>query len=86
MSSCVWIKAFHIVFVSSGFAGRLHLPRWFVNQALLSIDSLASPCRSPMRDLKSSRNRHSHPRCSLFNEVTVLLFTATLVLVTVNPF
>ena len=87
MSSCVWVKAFHIVFVSSWFAGRLHLPRWLVNQALLSVDSHASPCRSPERGLKPSRNRHSHPRCSLFNEVTVLLRTATAVLlVVVKPF
>ena len=87
MSSCVWVKAIHIIFVTSWFVGRLHLPRWLVNQVLLSVNGHTSLCRSPERGLKPSRNRHSHPRCSLFNQVTVLLCTATAVLlVVVKPF
>ncbi|HEX4509262.1 MAG TPA: CopD family protein, partial [Burkholderiaceae bacterium] len=30
----LWVKAFHIVFVSSWFAGLFYLPRLFVNIAL----------------------------------------------------
>jgi putative membrane protein len=37
----LWIKAFHIVFVVSWFAGLFYLPRIFVNLALAPADSLA---------------------------------------------
>lgn len=37
----LWIKAFHIVFVASWFAGLFYLPRIFVNLAMVPIDSVA---------------------------------------------
>ena len=37
----LWIKAFHIVFVASWFAGLFYLPRIFVNLAMVSADSHA---------------------------------------------
>lgn len=37
----LWIKAFHIVFVASWFAGLFYLPRLFVNLALVPKDSHA---------------------------------------------
>ena len=37
----LWIKALHIVFVSSWFAGLFYLPRLFVNLASVSADSHA---------------------------------------------
>ena len=37
----LWIKAFHIVFVSSWFAGLFYLPRLFVNLASVPSDSHA---------------------------------------------
>ena len=37
----LWIKAFHIVFVTSWFAGLFYLPRIFVNLAMVPADSLA---------------------------------------------
>ena len=37
----LWVKAFHIVFVASWFAGLFYLPRIFVNLAMVSPDSLA---------------------------------------------
>lgn len=37
----LWIKAFHIVFVVSWFAGLFYLPRIFVNLAMVSADSTA---------------------------------------------
>lgn len=36
-----WIKAFHIVFVASWFAGLFYLPRIFVNLAQVAPDSHA---------------------------------------------
>lgn len=36
-----WIKAFHIVFVASWFAGLFYLPRIFVNLAQVPADSHA---------------------------------------------
>lgn len=32
----LWIKAFHIIFVTSWFAGLFYLPRIFVNHAMVS--------------------------------------------------
>ncbi len=40
-SSLLWIKAFHIVFVSSWFAGLFYLPRIFINLASVPADSHA---------------------------------------------
>lgn len=37
----LWIKAFHIVFVASWFAGMFYLPRIFVNLAAVPADSHA---------------------------------------------
>lgn len=37
----LWIKAFHIVFVASWFAGLFYLPRLFVNLAMVPPDSAA---------------------------------------------
>lgn len=37
----MWIKAFHIVFVASWFAGLFYLPRLFVNLAEVRADSHA---------------------------------------------
>ena len=37
----LWVKAFHIVFVASWFAGLFYLPRIFVNLALVAPGSLA---------------------------------------------
>jgi putative membrane protein len=36
-----WIKAFHIVFVASWFAGLFYLPRIFVNLAMVPAESHA---------------------------------------------
>ena len=41
----LWIKALHIVFVASWFAGLFYLPRIFVNLALVSADSSAERAR-----------------------------------------
>ena len=40
-SAYLWIKAFHIVFVASWFAGLFYLPRIFVNLASVPPDSHA---------------------------------------------
>ena len=37
----LWVKALHIVFVSSWFAGLFYLPRLFVNLATVPADSHA---------------------------------------------
>jgi putative membrane protein len=37
----LWVKAFHIVFVASWFAGLFYLPRFFVNLASVPVDSHA---------------------------------------------
>src|SRR3982751_3816306 len=38
-SSFLWVKALHIVFVTSWFAGLFYLPRLFVNLAVVAPDS-----------------------------------------------
>jgi protoporphyrinogen IX oxidase len=40
-SGYLWVKAFHIVFVSSWFAGLFYLPRIFVNLAMVPAGSHA---------------------------------------------
>ena len=40
-ASMLWIKAFHIVFVASWFAGLFYLPRIFVNLAMVPPASVA---------------------------------------------
>ncbi|HSW07789.1 CopD family protein [Aquabacterium sp.] len=40
-SAYLWVKAFHIVFVASWFAGLFYLPRLFVNLAMVPNDSHA---------------------------------------------
>ena len=37
----LWIKALHIVFIASWFAGLFYLPRIFVNLAMVPVDSAA---------------------------------------------
>ncbi len=44
-TSYLWIKAFHIVFVASWFAGLFYLPRIFVNLAQVGDDSPAERAR-----------------------------------------
>lgn len=41
----LWIKAFHIVFIASWFAGLFYLPRIFVNLALVPAESVAERAR-----------------------------------------
>ena len=40
-SSYLWVKAFHIIFVSSWFAGLFYLPRIFVNLSAVPAESHA---------------------------------------------
>jgi protoporphyrinogen IX oxidase len=141
----LWVKAFHIVFVASWFAGLFYLPRIFVNLASVPADShaererlivmarrlyrfatlLAVPalvlglllwlyygiglgagngwmhaklvlvvgtlgyhhvCGAILRRFEKLSNKRSERWFRVFNEVTVLLFTAIVVLVVVKPF
>jgi putative membrane protein len=41
----LWIKALHIVFIASWFAGLFYLPRIFVNLAMVEPGSLAERAR-----------------------------------------
>ena len=85
-SATLWIKAFHIVFVASWFAGRLFLPRLFVNLAMVPADSHAERKLVLLRRFEQSGNRRSHTWFRIFNESSVLLFAPTVVLVVVKPF
>jgi protoporphyrinogen IX oxidase len=141
----LWVKAFHIVFVASWFAGLFYLPRLFVNLAsvpqeshaererllmmarrlyrfssLLMIPALAfgfvlwlyygigrgsgngwlhaklllvvvaigyhHACRSLLRQFEQFTNRRSERWFRVFNEASVLVFAAIVVLVVVKPF
>lgn len=139
----LWVKAFHIVFVASWFAGLFYLPRLFVNLAMVPADSHAERerlllmarklyrfcsllmvpalllglwlwlgygvgksqgwmhvklllvlavigyhhvCRGLLRSFEQFGNRRSQRWFRVFNEVSVLLFAATVVLVVVKPF
>lgn len=51
----LWIKAFHIVFVASWFAGLFYLPRLFVNLATVPAESHAERERLLMMARKLHR-------------------------------
>jgi len=144
-SAYLWVKAFHIVFVVSWFAGLFYLPRLFVNLAMVPNDSHAERerlllmarklyrfssllmvpalvlglvlwlvygigrgpgsgwmqvklllvvsvvgyhfmCRGLLRRFEQLANRRSHRWYRIFNEASVLMFAATVVLVVVKPF
>lgn len=137
----LWIKAFHIVFVASWFAGLFYLPRLFVNLAMVAPDSHAErerlllmarklyrfatllmipalglgvwlwlgygvtggwlhaklvlvlaavgyhhACLAQLKRFEAGRNNRSHKWFRVFNEVAVLVFAVTVVLVVVKPF
>jgi putative membrane protein len=145
MTGYLWVKAFHIVFVASWFAGLFYLPRIFVNLAGVSPDSHAErerlllmarrlyrfmsllmvpavlfglllwwgygigrgphsgwlmvkvvlviatigyhhACRRLLRDFETLANKRSERWFRVFNESSVLLFTAIVILVVVKPF
>ena len=144
-ASYLWVKAFHIIFIASWFAGLFYLPRLFVNLAMVAPDSHAERerlllmarklyrfssllmvpalalglvlwlyhgigrgpgsgwmhvklvlvigtigyhhvCRSLLRNFEQLKNTRSHKWFRVFNEVSVLMFAATVVLVVVKPF
>jgi protoporphyrinogen IX oxidase len=140
-SGYLWIKAFHIVFVASWFAGLFYLPRILINLAQVSADSHAERerlllmgrklnrfatmlmvaalvlglwlwlgygvgggwlhakllvvlaamgyhhvCGALLRAFEQSRNRRSERWLRVFNELSVLMFVAIVVLVVVKPF
>ena len=139
----LWVKAFHVVFVASWFAGLFYLPRLFVNLATVPPDSHAERerlllmarklyrfssglmvvalglglwlwgsnfsgyagawlhvklvlvvgaigyhhmCRSLLRSFELLANRRSERWFRVFNEVSVLIFAAIVVLAVVRPF
>ncbi len=51
----LWIKAFHIIFVASWFAGLFYLPRIFVNLALVQADLTNSSPNERLRLLLMAR-------------------------------
>ena len=140
----LWVKALHIVFVASWFAGLFSLPRLFVNLAMVPGDSHAERerlllmarklyrfatllmipavglglvlwlyfgmgkgpgqiwlhikltlvvltigyhhyCKRLLRDFEALHNRRSHRWFRVFNEVSVLLFAAIVILVVLKP-
>ena len=52
-SGYLWVKAFHIVFIASWFAGLFYLPRLFVNHAM--VDDPATAGRLLMMEQKLYR-------------------------------
>jgi protoporphyrinogen IX oxidase len=142
-SAYLWIKAFHIVFVASWFAGLFYLPRLFVNLAMVPADSHAERerlllmarklyrfstllmvpalalglvlwlgygvgrgsgwlhvklllvlatlgyhlhCRRLLGQFERMANERGHRWFRVYNEASVLLFAAAVVLVVVKPF
>ena len=54
----LWVKAFHIVFVASWFAGLFYLPRIFVNLAMVPPESIAERARLLLMARKLMRFTH----------------------------
>jgi putative membrane protein len=144
-SGYLWVKAFHLVFVASWFAGLFYLPRIFVNLAAVPADSHAErerlllmarrlyrfanglmlfalllgvwlwlgfdawrgfghmwldfklllvvgvigyhhACRGILRRFEHLANHRPERWYRVFNEISVLLFAAIVILVVVKPF
>jgi putative membrane protein len=144
-SAYLWVKALHIVFIASWFAGLFYLPRLFVNLAAVPADSHAErerlllmarrlyrfasmlmvpalllglwlwlgfdvwhlrgngwltaklvlvigvvgyhhACRALLRKFEQFANQRSERWFRVFNEISVLLFAAVVILVVVKPF
>jgi protoporphyrinogen IX oxidase len=136
----LWVKALHIIFVASWFAGLFYLPRLMVNLAQVRDDSMAERerlmamswrlyrfasllmipalglglwlwlgygigggwlhaklavvaaalgyhhlCKRLLRAFEAGCNRRSERWFRVFNEVSVLLFAAAVILVVVKP-
>ena len=75
----LWVKAFHIVFVASWFAGLFYLPRIFVNLAMVTPGSVAERERLILMGRKLLR-------FTTLLAVPALLLAAAVVLVVVKPF
>jgi protoporphyrinogen IX oxidase len=143
LAPMLWVKAFHIIFVASWFAGLFYLPRIFVNLAQVAADSeaerqrlllmgrklmkfmtlLAVPaialgawlwmgygigrgqgwmhakllvvalalgyhhgCGVILKKFERNANVRSHVWYRWFNEVSVLIMVAAVILVVVKPF
>ncbi len=143
--SYLWVKALHIIFVASWFAGLFYLPRLFVNLAMVPPESNAERerlllmarkllrfstilmipalafglwlwlvvgigrgpgsgwmhlklllvvavgayhhgCARLLRRFRSGLNMRTHTWYRFFNEASVLLFAAIVILVVVKPF
>ena len=69
----LWIKAFHIIFVTSWFAGLFYLPRLFVNHAMVS--DVATIERLSLMERKLFRFMLPLAVLALFFGVWVLLAT-----------
>jgi putative membrane protein len=139
----MWVKALHIIFTASWFAGLFYLPRILVNLAMVDAGSTAERdrlllmarklykfsvllmvpalgfglwlwlgfeiwrgqawlhaklvlvvgtigfqhvSRSLLRRFEAGTNPHSHRWFRVFNEISVLLFAAIVILVVVKPF
>ena len=54
----LWVKSFHIIFVTSWFAGLFYLPRIFVNLAMVPPDSAAERQRLLLMAKKLLRFTH----------------------------
>ncbi len=144
-NSYLWVKALHIIFVASWFAGLFYLPRIFVNLSSVSSESYAERdrlllmasrlyrfmtllmipalglgvwlwwgyglgqgggqgwmhaklllvilaigyhhmCQAHLRRFQNQLNHRSETWFRWFNEIAVLLFAATVILVVVKPF
>ncbi|MFN5701727.1 MAG: CopD family protein [Betaproteobacteria bacterium] len=144
-SSYLWVKALHIIFVASWFAGLFYLPRLFVNLAMVDPHSTAERdrlllmarkllrfstllmvpallagvwlwlvvgigrgpgsgwmhaklalvlgvgayhhvCARLLRQFEQGHKARSHTWYRFFNEASVLMFAAIVVLVVVKPF
>jgi protoporphyrinogen IX oxidase len=57
-AAMLWVKAFHIVFVASWFAGLFYLPRIFVNLAMVAPGSVAERDRLMLMARKLLRFTH----------------------------
>ena len=80
----LWIKSFHIVFVTSWFAGLFYLPRIFVNLAMVPAGSDAE--RDRLLLMARKLYRFMTPLAVLALALGLWLWLGYGILVVVKPF
>jgi len=94
----LWLKAIHVIFMVTWFAGLFYLPRLFIYHAMdeswfmLKLVFIAALfgyhywCYRIMLEFREGRNQRSHVWYRWFNEAPAVALIVIVIMVVVKPF